>query len=306
LYFPRPLHIFQGEFLMPVSWLPESDGYHRCYWDETRPAPLVSSATKGSTKEKGAAYFPYAEILKLWDTQKGMPAEGVEEPWDVEIRPHNTIQEAGRRVKETDGYFVETCVRLKPGWSLAVSLETYDESTQEGQPLLIKEPVPLRLGGEGHYVVMKACSELQKQWHELEQRSQEIQKFQKRCLDYLITPGVFIKMRDGVSLCRAWPWEWHLAHPRPNTPQVGPLVSVATDKPIPINGRIRARDEKDEEFSLPAPQVFAAPPGSVYFLERPARLAQDEPVNTHKGTPNPYHRWRLLGYSEMLWLPSFC
>jgi CRISPR-associated protein Cmr3 len=80
-------------------------------------------------------------------------------------------------------------------------------------------------------------------------------------------------------------------------------VSVATGKPVPISGRLRVDSlTEPRKTSLPAPQVFAAPPGSVYYLEQPAPLAQDEP-ELENGRLNVFHRWRLLGYSELLWLP---
>jgi len=111
-----------------------------------------------------------------------------------------------------------------------------------------------------------------------------------------------VRKTNGVSMCRAWPWEWKLANPSNANAGTGPLVSVATDKPIPINGRTRAVNPQQEIFSLPAPQVFAAPPGSVYYLEYPTSLMQDNEIVN--GVANPVHRWRQLGYSEMLWLSN--
>jgi CRISPR-associated protein Cmr3 len=72
------------------------------------------------------------------------------------------------------------------------------------------------------------------------------------------------------------------------------LVSVATEKAVPISARVR---DKDDAKSIPAPQVFAAPPGTVYYLERPAGLFQDNPTTR-------VHSWRQLGYSELLWIRS--
>jgi len=37
-------------------------------------------------------------------------------------------------------------------------------------------------------------------------------------------------------------------------------------------------------------------------LEYPTSLMQDN--ETINGVPNPIHRWRQLGYSEMLWLSN--
>jgi CRISPR-associated protein Cmr3 len=108
-----------------------------------------------------------------------------------------------------------------------------------------------------------------------------------------VTPGVFQRDVHGVSTCQAWPWEWKLAHTTLANQKPGNLVSVATERPVPISGRICDRYDGK---SIPAPQAFAAPPGSVYYLNQPQTLFQDQP-NAKA------HQWRRLGYSELLWLP---
>ncbi|APB32930.1 hypothetical protein GlitD10_0616 [Gloeomargarita lithophora Alchichica-D10] len=302
LYLPRPLHLYQGEFLRPVNWLSETDSYRHFLWDYSRPIPLISGQTdsKASSKEKGFAYLPQDEILHLLKGESINLNHGVKEPWEIEIRPHNTLKEGTRQVKENDGYFVENCVRVQPGWSLAISVEIQDSQTGEFHPCNIPQSVTLRLGGEGHQVLVTPCAELQTQWQRLQEISQSNLQSNQRCLAYLVTPGVFVRKTNGISLCRAWPWEWNLAQPSNKNSRTGALVSVATDKPIPINGRTRAKN--NEDLSLPAPQVFAAPPGSVYYLEYPTSLMQDNAKVNDRD--NPVHRWRQLGYSEMLWLSN--
>ena len=100
-------------------------------------------------------------------------------------------------------------------------------------------------------------------------------------------------------MCRAWPWEWKLAHTVNGNQTPGQLVSVATDKPMPISCRFR--DDQDKNKSIPAPQVFAAPPGSVYYLNEPQGLFQEEPTKKD-GQPKKTNIWRQLGYSELLWI----
>ena len=303
LYFPKPLHIYKGSPMVPIPWLPPEDAYRNCHWDQTRPAPLIRQDGSGdSTKDQGSTYFSWTQIVKLLKGGKESTVEGIDEPFYKETRPHNTLQAGKRQVKEEDGYFVEICIRLKLGWSLAVSIEIQDEQTHTWHPLNIPEGTYLRLGGEGHQVLVTSCSELARQWQELQAISQVNFQSNRRCLAYLVTPGVFVRKTNGVSMCRAWPWEWKLANPSNANAGTGPLVSVATDKPIPINGRTRAVNPQQEIFSLPAPQVFAAPPGSVYYLEYPTSLMQDNEIVN--GVANPVHRWRQLGYSEMLWLSN--
>lgn len=104
------------------------------------------------------------------------------------------------------------------------------------------------------------------------------------------------KHKDNLqnsSLCRAFPWEWKLAHTVNGNQTPGNLVSLATEKPVAISCRIR--DKELSTKSIPAPQVFAAPPGSLYYLNQPQSLFQDD-SNTKVNS------WRQLGYSELLWL----
>ena len=73
-------------------------------------------------------------------------------------------------------------------------------------------------------------------------------------------------------------------------------MSVATDKAVPISARIRDETTGD---SIPAPQVFAAPSGTVYYLDRPEALFQEQLI-----APEKVRRWRQLGYSELLWIKN--
>jgi CRISPR-associated protein Cmr3 len=75
---------------------------------------------------------------------------------------------------------------------------------------------------------------------------------------------------------------------------------MSTDKPVPISCRIREKEDKEDNTksitkSIPAPQVFAAPPGTLYYLNKPQGLFQDNQESR-------VNNWRQLGYSEMLWI----
>ena len=89
---------------------------------------------------------------------------------------------------------------------------------------------------------------------------------------------------------RAWPWEWKV---HSSNGHQSNLVGVASDRAVPISSRIRDRQGK----SIPAPQVFAAPPGSVYYLNQPQPLFQDSSQASLQAK-----RWRQLGYSQLLWI----
>ncbi|MEQ8964082.1 MAG: type III-B CRISPR module-associated Cmr3 family protein, partial [Coleofasciculus sp. C2-GNP5-27] len=164
-------------------------------------------------------YLPYSVVQGYLETGRIKPEDWIQEypgedkPWTIETRPHNAMEEGTRQVKEADGYFVENAIRLQPGWSLAIGVN------QE-----IETPVTLRLGGEGHRVILQRC-ELGEQWHSLQQQSNQNYRQGGRSLAYLVTPGVFERIHDGgKAMCRAYPWEWKLAHRVNPTQQLGQFV----------------------------------------------------------------------------------
>ncbi len=299
LYFPRPLGYVGSTRLVPLhqNWdanLP----LQQALWDRHQPCPLVKPTdTDAPEKEqtKYRQYLPFEVIEKYlhtgeisrndWKTED----ESEIKPWTAETRSHNAIEPGTRQVKDADGYFVENAVRLHPGWSLAIALDKELEKE-------LDIPTTLRIGGEGHRAILQRCDRLGEQWQKLEDLSKANFAKKERSLAYLVTPGVFERKHDqGKSMCQAWPWEWKLAYTANANQTPGSLVSVATDKPVPISCRIR--DSKDDlGKSIPAPQVFAAPPGSVYYLNQPQQLFQDDPTKQ-------VHIWKQLGYSQLLWVP---
>jgi CRISPR-associated protein Cmr3 len=306
LYFPSPLGYFGGQPLVPQSWFPQSDPSYcnplnAIITDPDRPEPLFqrdflkSGRSEGSTKA-GKTWRSHDDILcylKCGKLPKREASQIVKESdlWSIETRSHNTL-EGGRTVKTSDGYFVENSIRMHPGWSLAIGINRD-----------IATPVTLRLGGEGHRAILDRCLELDTQWNALQKQSDDNfgkdGKLEERRIAYLVTPGVFQRKHNGRMMCRSSPWEWALTQRggrNPNANQ-GPLVSFATDRAVAIAYRTTAKKTHNAGQSIPAPQVFAATPGSVYYLEHPVRLFQDE--NTSK--PTREHRWRKLGYSEVFW-----
>ncbi|WP_072619157.1 type III-B CRISPR module-associated Cmr3 family protein [Spirulina major] len=302
LYFPSPLGFTEGSPLVPLPWQERGHPLRYSIYNPQQPSPLVFSGDRPSddngdrakTNRQYRRYLPYSTLLHYLNTHpltpddfKCLPGEP-EQPWDVEIRPHNKIQAGSRQVETADGYFIEKAVRLRSGWSLAIALNQQ-----------LPTPLTLRLGGEGHRALLQRCPALDDPWQAIQTQSAEnfttLAREQGRAIAYLATPGVFEypqKQPNGKirATCRAWPWEWKLTH------ESGPLVSVATGQPTPISGRIRDH-HKNPGNSIPAPQVFAAPAGTQYYLNHPAPLHQNTP------SPNLAHRRRKLGYTELLWLP---
>ncbi len=190
---------------------------------------------------------------------------------------------------------------MASGWHLAIGLN-YQLDT----------PATIRLGGEGHRVLIQPCNELGKQWDQLHQQSEKNFKIGGKVTAYLVTPGVFERRHNGQAMCRPYPWEWKLAHTvngnQNKDDKSRVLVSAATAKAVPISCRIR--DNEDQSKSIPAPQVFAAPSGSQYYLNKPQYLFADpDNPEAQKFKANQdakaYHRARRLldlGYSELLWI----
>ena len=289
LYLPRPLNFVGTNTLTPSRWLSEVHPCHQMVWDELQPTPLVLAQGESRNIEeiedtrtpKFRQFLPQAVVLKLvegkelaksdWHCADGeMP-----QPWTIETRSHNSLEPGTRQVKDADGYFVENAVRLHSGWSIAVGI---DRVVPDGV---------IRLGGEGHRAILERCVGLDQQWQQLNDLSQQNFQEDGKSLAYLVTPGVFERKTGGRSMCRAWPWEWKLEHRSTD----GVLVSVATEKAVAISARVR---DGTTGNSIPAPQVFAAPPGTVYYLKHPAGLFQDD-------VAVKANSWRQLGYSQFLW-----
>lgn len=297
LYLPRPLNYVGVHPLTPVPWLEENHACRQIQWNHSGPAPLVRKQLPDQDEDKQQEapepeyrqYLPQEDVLELLKngslSKKHLQCQNGKspQPWTVETRPHNALEPGTRQVKDADGYFVENAIRLHPGWSLAIGVD-YEFET----------PATLRLGGEGHRAILQRCDDLSDQWQQLQEVSAANFNKGAKSLAYLLTPGVFERHSNGQPLCQAWPWEWKFAHIANPNQSPGPLVSVATEKPMPISSRFR-----HEQKSIPAPQVFAASPGSVYYLEQPATLFQDQP-----DAPDFLKRWRQRGYSELLWMSN--
>ena len=329
LYFPRPLNYIGAQRLTPVKWL-QDHPYTFMKWDERKPAPLVLEkrleeeeltelrpSPAVEPKPYLRQYLPAPVVIKLLKNQPLSDADWqcqVQErpyPWTVETRSHNALTVGTRQVKESDGYFVENAIRLDADWQLAIGLDARTHALLQGLlqgPRTQQNALTMRLGGEGHRVLLSAAPELTEQWAAIAQQSNQNFASKTRAMAYLVTPGVFERKRNEQSTCRAYPWEWKLAHGAGGKPgghrrneDSGNLVSVATAKALPLAGRLR--DLKGG--SIPSPQVFAAPPGSAYYLERPQGLFQDLAEVRGKDNqlrPNKANKWRQLGYSELLWL----
>ncbi len=319
LYFPRPFNYVNQNPLTPITWLNDDHPSKQMLWDKSKPVPLVLSDRdhpdpdeNKHTKSDYRQFLPCEVVLKLlknevlieenWLVNKDKEKQS--QPWKIETRSHNTLQDGTRTVKDSDGYFVENAVRMLDGWGLAIAIDAETDKRLRQR----EKPLVMRLGGEGHRVLVEPCDHFETQWQNLQTVSQHNFIAGEKSIAYMVTNGVFERVSDRGSsdgqprsICRPYPWEWKLSQDGK-----GALVSVATDKPVPISCRFRQKEKEDEEDipskerkSVPAPQVFAAPAGSVYYLERPAALWQNLPENAEKKSLKVWHD---LGYAEMLWI----
>lgn len=310
LYLPRPLGFAKSVPLVPLTW--ETESYiNNALWDKTQPCPLVKAHNKkddddddlvkgNGVETKFRQYLPYCVVKKYLKTGKIdkndwniIKDSHEDKPWDEETRSHNSIEPGTKQVKDADGYFVEKAIRLHQNWSFAIGINHE-----------ITTPATIRLGGEGHRVIVESCPELGEQWQELQNISRDNFQADTQSIAYLVTPGVFERphhkynpdnSEQRVNLCRPYPWEWKLKD--------GNFVSMSTDKAVPISCRIREKQDNTKSItkSIPAPQVFAAPPGTLYYLNKPQGLFQDN-ESLANDKRNRVNNWRQLGYSEMLWI----
>ncbi|MBR8829491.1 MAG: CRISPR-associated protein Cmr3 [Gomphosphaeria aponina SAG 52.96 = DSM 107014] len=319
LYFPFPLsydreclcktdNVLTPIPLIPLSW----DNHHPLHnlleTDPNRPQPMVfqnEPCFDNNSEPNYPAYLNYQTILEYLEnghisakTWEKIP-KTFSIPWQIETRSHNSIDQETGQVLDADGYFVENAIRLQEGWSLAISIEAKDEKELLN---LSENSYSIRLGGEGHYAILESCQQLGEQWQKIQKVSQVNYKKSGKKIAYLVTPGVFErrqKQYNDHSYCKASPWEWTTAYPSNPNQEKGCLVSFVTDKPLVISNRMRFNDN----ISTPAPQVYAAPAGSVYYLE----AEQEITLFQDNSTSQRIQRWRDLGYSEFFWIsyPNF-
>jgi CRISPR-associated protein Cmr3 len=310
LYFPRPLNFVDGDRLIPLEWHPNHPLKGQIICDETQPNPLVKQRTEPPDKgdeqarqaQKYRQYLPADAIASFLKTgtiakesfivpkEEARDLNSEQKPWKTETRSHNSIDSNTKQVKDEGSYFIENAIRLLPNWSIAIGLD-----------IDIPTPEVIRLGGEGHRAILQRCPDLAIQWDTISQLSAKNFNSENRSLAYLITPGIFERTQNKRALCRSYPWEWKLAQiddpsqkPNPNR-KLGNLVSVATEKAIAISGRIR---DSEDNTSIPAPQMFAAPPGSVYYLKQPQALFG---VVEETKAAMRVRDLQKLGYSKLLW-----
>jgi CRISPR-associated protein Cmr3 len=226
------------------------------------------------------------------------------DPWSVQVLPHIHMETGARQVRDSDGYFTEVAIRLKPGWKLIAGIgvgakhsgDKYPESTSVSSPnaspssqgLKIQETQVIRLGGEGHRALIVPL----KNWQEWKNLEEFLTPNSERKVGYLLTPGL-ARAEADAPVYGAYPCEWRSL-----------LAGCATSRSLlwggvsSIQRRIPNSQQKGElEFAL-LPQRAFVPPGTVYVFNKPA------PCNPLL-LPNIETKWvetfRMLHYGILLW-----
>ena len=195
------------------------------------------------------------------------PQDFYADPWEVQILPHIHMESGTRQVREEAGYFTEVAIRLHPGWQLVAALS------------VAVEPTVVRLGGEGHRVMLSPI-DLQ-QWQELDAYGQPTADSN---FAYLLTPGLAETQTGVYGVC-------------PNTWQDN-LSGYVSDRAILWGGvsTIERKPQKQTQFAL-LPQRAFVPPGTVY-------LFKNLPTHQHllpTSDANWIKTFQQLNYGKLFW-----
>jgi CRISPR-associated protein Cmr3 len=205
------------------------------------------------------------------------PNDFCNDPWAVQVLPHIHMETGARQVRDSDGYFTEVAIRLKPGWKLVAGMSKEISETQV-----------VRLGGEGHRALVMPL----KDW----QGWDELKKFQTPTAEghiaYLLTPGL-ARAETNAPVYGAYPHEWR-----------DRLAGCATSRPLlwggvsSIKRRLPNSDQQGELELALLPQRAFVPPGTVYVFK-------ESPTPKSLLLPPTGGQWletfRRLNYGMLLW-----
>lgn len=227
------------------------------------------------------------------------------DPWSVQVLPHIHMESGARQVRDSDGYFTEVAIRLKPGWKLAAGIDKKITVDAEDKTSTTSEVIPeiqvVRLGGEGHRALVMLWKDCQ-DWQDLEKF---LTPNSGSKVAYLLTPGL-ARAETDAPVYGAYPHEWSSR-----------LAGCATSRPLlwggvsSIKRRTNSQQEGKLEFSL-LPQRAFVPPGTVYVFKESQTSESSESSessqflllpNTEEN--NPDKKWvktfKSLNYGMLLW-----
>lgn len=247
---------------------------------------------------------PWIKASALQQYLEGQPLTNKNDfhdnPWSIQVLPHNRLKEGTRQVESEEGYFTEVATRLHSGWQLVAAFSEQLSFTV------------VRLGGEGHRVLVSSIP-TPREWEAL-------QPYEKPPEDssisyaYLLTPGLAEwKMQvsklngteqETLRVYGVYPQRWEEC-----------LEGCVSDRALMWGGvsNIVRRQKKNssegesdknatkssKEFAL-LPQRAFVPPGTVYRFKRGKPLPTEGVL-----LPDTEASWldtfRTLNYGKLLW-----
>lgn len=200
------------------------------------------------------------------------------DPWSTQVLPHIKVQPGTRQVSEEAGYFTEVAIRMEPHWHLVAGIS----ATLEAKAV--------RLGGEGHRVLVSAMSQAPPHWESL-QAFQSPNTTDKSA--YMLTPGLAETDEEHFGLI---PKHWQSA-----------LRSCVGDRALLWGGMsVFQKLDSPEKSVAFQPQRAFVPPGTVYRFQ-PGQLPADiqDSLEPAKLLPAQGGSWlttlNKLNYGILLW-----
>ena len=209
-------------------------------------------------------------------------------PWSTQVLPHIKVQPGTRQVADEEGYFTEVAIRMDPHWHLVAGISQKIDAD-------IKV---VRLGGEGHRVIVAPMERAPSGWEELQKwRSPQ----PGRGTAYVLTPGLAEATTDS-ELFSLIPetWKPFLRSCVGDRPLLWGGMSVFQKRKKPGQ---KEENPKDVAFQ---PQRAFVPPGTVYRFQSgqvPAEFQTSE--LSSQLLPQADGNWlttfQKLNYGILLW-----
>lgn len=291
------------ERLVPVSSVDSWEAV--CYPANSLP-PMVPPQLREKEYVCGAPHpWMKAEALLAYLNGHGTfsPEDFTADPWNVQVLPHTHIQAGTRQVKEEEGFFTEVATRLQPGWRLLAGIKF-------AQAKLSDSPFVVRLGGEGHRVLVSQFQPNQKDtslnfllkrlW---QQPPPDFDNVEPGLFAYLVTPGLAATDREQIYGLYPYLWqEYLLGCVGDRQLWWGGIAHKKTQKVRTEEGSKKTEEKEETSFAL-QPQYAFAPPGTVYLFNE--ALPKTEAAKHLLPDLDEDRRWlktlHKLNYGKLLW-----
>lgn len=187
-------------------------------------------------------------------------------PWSTQVLPHIKVQPGTRQVAEEEGYFTEVAIRMEPHWHLVAGISaTLDAKV-------------VRLGGEGHRVLVSKMPAPPPQWESLialrspSTADEPTAAKSTGQTAYVLTPGLAETAEEQFGLI---PTAWR-----------SELRSCVGDRALLWGGMsvFQKLDSKDKSVAF-QPQRAFVPPGTIYRFH-PGQLP-DELIDSSQDATDP-------------------